>query len=177
MTRSLLYIVLASVAMASTHAFSPSIPVPVLAAEAAGSCTVPASRPLMMAVLDVDSEAEFDKKISSAGDALVIIDYSTTWCGPCKVCTTRLFLYMPICCGGGLSSFLCTRQIISNTFSVMYREQYLYCRLSLQSLINWVKPTPTPFSLRWVLPRALFCEYKWSSLIFTHFSVYSFHFW
>lgn len=41
----------------------------------------------MMAVLDVDSEAEFDKKISSAGDALVIIDYSTTWCGPCKVST------------------------------------------------------------------------------------------
>lgn len=42
-----------------------------------------------MAVLDVDSEAEFDKKISSAGDALVIIDYSTTWCGPCKVSTVE----------------------------------------------------------------------------------------
>jgi thiol-disulfide isomerase/thioredoxin len=38
-----------------------------------------------MAVLDVDSEAEFDKKISSAGQKLVVIDYSTTWCGPCKV--------------------------------------------------------------------------------------------
>lgn len=82
MTRSLLSLIVASVAITATHAFSPSMPVPVLAAAAADRCTVP-----MMAVLDVDSEAEFDKKISSAGDALVIIDYSTTWCGPCKVST------------------------------------------------------------------------------------------
>ncbi|KAL3760480.1 hypothetical protein ACHAWU_004918 [Discostella pseudostelligera] len=80
MTRSLLSLIVASVAITATHAFSPSMPVPVRSAAAADRCTVP-----MMAVLDVDSEAEFDKKISSAGDALVIIDYSTTWCGPCKV--------------------------------------------------------------------------------------------
>ncbi len=79
MTRSLLALIVASVAMtATTNAFSPYIPAPVRTA------TNAASRHLM-AVLDVDSEAEFDKKISSAGDALVIIDYSTTWCGPCKV--------------------------------------------------------------------------------------------
>jgi thiol-disulfide isomerase/thioredoxin len=38
-----------------------------------------------MAVVDIDSEAAFDKTIKSAGSALVIVDYSTTWCGPCKV--------------------------------------------------------------------------------------------
>ena len=38
-----------------------------------------------MAVVDIDSEAAFDKTISSAGSSLVVVDYSTTWCGPCKV--------------------------------------------------------------------------------------------
>jgi len=38
-----------------------------------------------MRVVDIGSEAAFDKTISGAGDALVVIDYSTTWCGPCKV--------------------------------------------------------------------------------------------
>lgn len=40
---------------------------------------------LTMRVVDIDSEAAFDKTISSAGSSLVIVDYSTTWCGPCKV--------------------------------------------------------------------------------------------
>lgn len=38
-----------------------------------------------MKVVDIDSEAAFDKTIQNAGGALVVIDYSTTWCGPCKV--------------------------------------------------------------------------------------------
>ena len=38
-----------------------------------------------MRVVDIDSEEAFDKTISSAGDNLVVVDYSTTWCGPCKV--------------------------------------------------------------------------------------------
>jgi thioredoxin 1 len=38
-----------------------------------------------MAVGDVTSEAEFDKQIAGAGGKLVVVDYSTTWCGPCKV--------------------------------------------------------------------------------------------
>jgi len=40
---------------------------------------------LAMKVVDIDSEAAFDKTIQNAGNALVVIDYSTTWCGPCKV--------------------------------------------------------------------------------------------
>jgi thioredoxin 1 len=38
-----------------------------------------------MAVLDVGSEEELDKTLKGAGDSLVVVDYSTTWCGPCKV--------------------------------------------------------------------------------------------
>ena len=38
-----------------------------------------------MRVIDIDSPDAFDKTIESAGSALVVIDYSTTWCGPCKV--------------------------------------------------------------------------------------------
>jgi len=37
------------------------------------------------AVADVASEDAFDSTIKKAGDSLVVIDYSTTWCGPCKV--------------------------------------------------------------------------------------------
>jgi thioredoxin 1 len=40
---------------------------------------------LTMRVVDITSEASFDSTISSSGDSLVIVDYSTTWCGPCKV--------------------------------------------------------------------------------------------
>lgn len=40
---------------------------------------------LQMRVVDIDSEDAFDKTIKSADGALVIVDYSTTWCGPCKV--------------------------------------------------------------------------------------------
>lgn len=36
---------------------------------------------LTMKVVDIDSEAAFDKTISNAGGSLVVIDYSTTWCG------------------------------------------------------------------------------------------------
>lgn len=39
----------------------------------------------VMAVVDIDGEAAFDNTISSAGSSLVVVDYSTTWCGPCKV--------------------------------------------------------------------------------------------
>jgi len=42
------------------------------------------SHGLAMRVVDIDSEAAFDKTVSSAGTSLVVVDYSTTWCGPCK---------------------------------------------------------------------------------------------
>eukprot|EP00553_Chaetoceros_curvisetus_P007951 CAMPEP_0204616968 /NCGR_PEP_ID=MMETSP0717-20131115/4082_1 /ASSEMBLY_ACC=CAM_ASM_000666 /TAXON_ID=230516 /ORGANISM="Chaetoceros curvisetus" /LENGTH=115 /DNA_ID=CAMNT_0051630371 /DNA_START=109 /DNA_END=456 /DNA_ORIENTATION=- len=40
---------------------------------------------LSMRVVDIDGEEAFDNTVSGAGDALVVVDYSTTWCGPCKV--------------------------------------------------------------------------------------------
>jgi thiol-disulfide isomerase/thioredoxin len=42
------------------------------------------SRTILSAFIEIGSEAAFDKKIKSSGSALVIVDYSTTWCGPCK---------------------------------------------------------------------------------------------
>ena len=39
----------------------------------------------MKAVVDIDGESAFDKTIQNAGSSLVVVDYSTTWCGPCKV--------------------------------------------------------------------------------------------
>jgi hypothetical protein len=38
----------------------------------------------LLAVVDISDEATFDSAISGA-NSLVIVDYSTTWCGPCKV--------------------------------------------------------------------------------------------
>ena len=49
---------------------------------------MPSTRPLtpmQMAVVDIGGENAFDKTIKSAGSSLVVVDYSTTWCGPCKV--------------------------------------------------------------------------------------------
>jgi len=40
---------------------------------------------MQMKVVDIDSETAFDKTIQSAAGSLVVVDYSTTWCGPCKV--------------------------------------------------------------------------------------------
>lgn len=44
----------------------------------------PSAKPRMV-VVDVGSTDEMDKVLDSAGDTLVVIDYSTTWCGPCKI--------------------------------------------------------------------------------------------
>lgn len=72
MARSLVTIVFAAAAVTSANAFVPS--------------AMPRAAPRsLMAVADIDSEAKFDDAISGAGDKLVVVDYSTTWCGPCKV--------------------------------------------------------------------------------------------
>jgi thiol-disulfide isomerase/thioredoxin len=36
-------------------------------------------------VIDVSSTEEFNDELAKAGDALVVVDYSTSWCGPCKI--------------------------------------------------------------------------------------------
>merc|ERR1719410_2523284 len=66
--------------LASTNAFQSSF----LGKPSCPAFTRPKSS-MTMRVVDIDSEAAFDKTISSAGPSLVVIDYSTTWCGPCKV--------------------------------------------------------------------------------------------
>ena len=36
-------------------------------------------------VVDISSTEEFNDALESAGEALVVVDYSTSWCGPCKI--------------------------------------------------------------------------------------------
>ena len=36
-------------------------------------------------VADISSTEEFEKALDAAGDSLVVVDYSTSWCGPCKI--------------------------------------------------------------------------------------------
>ena len=43
------------------------------------------SSSLKMVVAEVTSIAGLDQIVSSAGNKLVVVDYSTTWCGPCKL--------------------------------------------------------------------------------------------
>lgn len=43
-----------------------------------------AGHPLAV-VVDISSTEEFDAALESAGEALVVVDYSTSWCGPCKI--------------------------------------------------------------------------------------------
>ena len=34
---------------------------------------------------DISSTEEFNEALETAGEALVVVDYSTSWCGPCKI--------------------------------------------------------------------------------------------
>lgn len=38
-----------------------------------------------MLVLEAESIEDMDKILDNADDSLVVVDYSTSWCGPCKV--------------------------------------------------------------------------------------------
>jgi thioredoxin 1 len=44
-----------------------------------------ANNNLQMVVTEVTSIAGLDQIVSTAGNKLVVVDYSTTWCGPCKL--------------------------------------------------------------------------------------------
>merc|ERR1711998_379251 len=35
-------------------------------------------------VVVLDTKADFDKALEDAGDKLVVIDFTATWCGPCQ---------------------------------------------------------------------------------------------
>ena len=35
--------------------------------------------------MDISSTDELNEALEKAGDKLVVVDYSTSWCGPCKI--------------------------------------------------------------------------------------------
>ena len=74
MTKNLVLTALA-VLFASSEAFSPAAPF----------VARRISRTPLQAVVEIGSESAFDSTIKKAGNSLVVVDYSTTWCGPCKV--------------------------------------------------------------------------------------------
>ena len=45
----------------------------------------PRSAQPVAVVIDIASTEEFDESLKTAGDSLVVVDYSTSWCGPCKI--------------------------------------------------------------------------------------------
>ena len=69
------------VAIASTNAFSTPF---IGSTNALCRQSAVRSSSLQMAVDSIDNASDFDAAVASA-DSLVIVDYSTTWCGPCKV--------------------------------------------------------------------------------------------
>ncbi|XP_011821793.1 PREDICTED: thioredoxin [Mandrillus leucophaeus] len=36
-------------------------------------------------VKQIESKAAFQEALNTAGDKLVVVDFSATWCGPCKM--------------------------------------------------------------------------------------------
>ncbi|EKU23086.1 thioredoxin f [Nannochloropsis gaditana CCMP526] len=78
MTRTLLYFfLLGAVLLSASDAF---VAPPVHSSRASRVQLV-----RQQAVVEASSPDDFDKLVTGAGEKLLIVDYSTTWCGPCKM--------------------------------------------------------------------------------------------
>ena len=48
-------------------------------------CATRSAAPPVAIVIDIGTTDEFNDALEGAGDSLVVVDYSTSWCGPCKI--------------------------------------------------------------------------------------------
>ena len=65
------------------------------------------------------TKAEFDNALANAGDQLVVVDFTATWCGPCQMIKPifEVNAYMTAVCNGEYILYMitfhfCTRSVI-----------------------------------------------------------------
>lgn len=66
---------------ASAAAFSPGV----VPQRPAAQFVRRVQQPAVAVVVDIASAEELNEALEQAGDKLVVVDYSTSWCGPCKI--------------------------------------------------------------------------------------------
>merc|ERR1719201_2723273 len=74
---------LVALCLSSVAAFAPAS-----ATRLGGSIAARSARRMQQptaVVIDITSSDEFNEALETAGDSLVVVDYSTSWCGPCKI--------------------------------------------------------------------------------------------
>ena len=75
---------LAFALVADIVAFAPGM-LPRVRGNSAARSVRERARQCQAVVIDISSTEEFNEALEKAGDALVVVDYSTSWCGPCKI--------------------------------------------------------------------------------------------
>jgi thioredoxin 1 len=81
----LLFALLALATIRSSQGFSTAATAFVSRHTTTSPTRATSARVSLYAVKDIGSEPTFDDAVKNAGSKLVVVDYSTTWCGPCKV--------------------------------------------------------------------------------------------
>ena len=79
--------VLALLALAATlcSGFSTASVPQLHSAHASAAAAVRRAAAPVAVVVDIATTEEFNEALEGAGDKLVVVDYSTSWCGPCKI--------------------------------------------------------------------------------------------
>ena len=83
-SRSFVHLMLRGLFLISFVLSAAGFRVPAASARAAQRAAARSTPPVAV-VIEISSQDEFDKALEGADGSLVVIDYSTSWCGPCKI--------------------------------------------------------------------------------------------